>query len=325
MDTSSLETTGKGKGNDEQAALWQDQVWPAEQQGWWSIDSFGKGATGAGVGKGGKGKGKGSEGKGKGKETRLPQLWEEGAHCKGLLGVQKHKGNGRGVAVGQKRRAADGRWYTKKDNVNSIDSWVLEEDQQTEDMPEIGIGSLEIGGGLGCGLFEDDGYTSLAMLCQECSDGDDDNNDNDDDDDDDADDSPGYADFANQFVRLSSAEQTAFLHHLEMPAVDGDPDLDPTEVAAEEGSADSGSLSSTVKFSVEFATRISTPIGSSTLPVIAKDKFHQHSCLEAFGGRQVRGTFDDYVLSCSETGVDKSLVGRIQIGGGKLRRWQTKK
>ena len=49
--------------------------------------------------------------------------------------------------------------------MNSIDSWVLDDDQQTVDMPEIGIGSLEIGGGLGCGLFEDDCYTSLAMLC----------------------------------------------------------------------------------------------------------------------------------------------------------------
>ena len=34
MDTSSFETTGKGKGNDEQAALWQEQAWPAEQQDW---------------------------------------------------------------------------------------------------------------------------------------------------------------------------------------------------------------------------------------------------------------------------------------------------
>ena len=76
--------------------------------------------------------------------------------------------------------------------MNSIDSWVFEDDQQTEHMPEIGINSFEIGGGLVCGLFEDDGYTSLAMLCQECSDGDDDNNDNDDDDNDDADDAPGF-------------------------------------------------------------------------------------------------------------------------------------
>ena len=68
MDTRSLETSGSGTGNDEQAALWQDQAWPAEQQDWWSIDSFGKGATGAGVGKGGKGKGSESRGKGRRRE-----------------------------------------------------------------------------------------------------------------------------------------------------------------------------------------------------------------------------------------------------------------
>ena len=49
--------------------------------------------------------------------------------------------------------------------MNSIDSWVLEGDQQTEDLPET-IGSLELGGGLGFGLFEDDGCTALAMLRQ---------------------------------------------------------------------------------------------------------------------------------------------------------------
>ena len=276
MDTSSFEGVGKGKGNNEQAAQWQEQAWPTEQQEWWSIDSFGKGAKGAGVGKG---KGKGSEGKGKGKETReCHNCGKKGHIARDCWGVQKHKGNGRGVAVGQKRRAADGRWYTKKDNVNSIDSWVLDDDQQTEDLPEIGIGSLEIGGGLGCGLFEDDGYTSLAMLCPECSDGDDDNNDNDDDDDGAADDTPGYADFANKFVRLSPAEQTAFLQHLERGAADGDPDIAATKAAAEEGSADSDSLSPMFTRSVNFAKPISTPIVSSTLPVIAKHEFHQHSC-----------------------------------------------
>ena len=144
------------------------------------------------------------------------------------------------------------------------------------------LGSLEIGGGLGCGLFEDDGYTSLAMLCQECSDGDDDNNDNDDDDDGAADDTPGYADFANTFVRLSPAEQTAFLQHLERSAADGDPDLAPTEVAAEEGSADSDYVSSICTRSVKFAKPVSTPIVSSTLPVIAKDEVHKTDRFRGF-------------------------------------------
>ena len=106
---------------------------------------------------------------------------------------------------------------TKKDNVNSIDSWVLEADQQNEDLQNA-IGSLEVGGGLGSGLFEDDGYLSLAMLCHECSDDaaedeyDDDKNN---DDDDDAADAPGYAEFADKFVRTSVAEQGAFLWEME--------------------------------------------------------------------------------------------------------------
>ena len=76
------------------------------------------------MGKGGKGKGKGSEGKGKGKETRYCHNCGKKEHtAKSCWSAQKAKGNGRGVAVGQKRLAADGRWYTKKDNVNFIDSW----------------------------------------------------------------------------------------------------------------------------------------------------------------------------------------------------------
>ena len=38
--------------------------------------------------------------------------------------------------------------------MNSIDSWVLEADQQDEEVQKT-IGSLEVGGGLGSGLFED--------------------------------------------------------------------------------------------------------------------------------------------------------------------------
>ena len=103
-------------------------------------------------------------------------------------------------------------------------------------MPEAS-GSFDLGGGLGGVFVDNDGYTSLAMLCQEWSDGDDDNNDDDDDDD------TAYAqtnaDVADKLVRRSPAAQTAFLRELERPSAAEDPELAPTEVAAEEGPADS--------------------------------------------------------------------------------------
>ena len=100
-----------------------------------------------------------------------------------------------------KSRVADGRWHTKKDGVNSVDFWVLEADQQDEEVQET-IGSVEVGGGLGSGLFEEDVYTSLAMLCPECSDDDaTDDNDNDDDE--------SHADSADIHAPMSAAEQGA--------------------------------------------------------------------------------------------------------------------
>ena len=65
---------------------------------------------------------------------------------------------------------------------------------------------------------EEDGYTSLAMLCPEWPDGGADDNDNDDDESyaDSANiHAPSYAELADRFVRMTAAEQGAFSWQLD--------------------------------------------------------------------------------------------------------------
>ena len=102
---------------------------------------------------------------------------------------------------------------------------------------------------------------TLAMLCPECSG---DAAEDDDDDDDDAADAPSYAEFADRFVRMSAAEQGAFLWQLESDCADGldpqdaPPGLASTEATAEDASANSVLRSPMFKRSVYSAKPIST-------------------------------------------------------------------
>ena len=71
---------------------------------------FARGPMGAGVGKGQE-----KGGAGKGKKTRDCHMCGKKSHiARNCWSAAKAKGNGCGVPVGHKSRAADGRWYAKK-------------------------------------------------------------------------------------------------------------------------------------------------------------------------------------------------------------------
>ena len=114
-----------------------------------SLDSFGRQPQNGA--KPGKGQGKGDSGKGGNwKEDRICHNCDKkGNIARDCRSAKRVKGAGKGAdRPGRRYRGEDSKWYRR-----TVDSWVLEEDQQDQPWSEE-AGSLEISG-LGSGFDEE--------------------------------------------------------------------------------------------------------------------------------------------------------------------------